>query len=652
MRLALLVAALVATLIAISVLLAAQHHSANDHEASPRVAPADDDGTGESLSANLVGAFFSERAERIFGTAQQNLAPLVDKLGFDADTAARHCPSINAKATAINTNTAENLKTAVDVSSSYSLRDFFGGCTGSACTGVPVGIAHSGGGWKALAQHMGVARGIIDQKLAQPEVIAGNSGGTWFVALLAYSSRFFAAVQSPTDASGSNSIGKAYMDFMAAYETLLGPDDGANRTWEASGRFKTVIELLDARELSRNFGFSWLAFIHAMFDAYQPGFAAGNASHPTNPLLRNKSALAFEIAFDPGAYLDGMNGNSAEDFLVGKVALKVTSSTPTDVVNAALPFYYVTGASGEGGTGVLVPLAKPDSVYMVGPLPSMRAPLRSALPPVPSTLASISAGSSAAAGMAGSQVLLQQAVDYRACRSDVLMGLDADRDIWPIVGAQNLAACADGSPLTCSFPSGRMIDGWYTDNLALTATLAKLQHEHPSAREFRLVSSWANTCLGELTLHDCAKYDRSLEQLFANLPIAPSGAKYPSQPGELYTESMDGPILGTRRFSAQVFAEALPQEWQAHGPSRFRTLTLNVTTVDNAPFGIKGGARVTLFVLAGNVGLACPTVIMPNADAAPVIACAGLADGMRAFLAGMELGAPISSCETGEIASP
>jgi len=165
MRLALLVAALVATLIAISVLLAAQHHSANDHEASPRVAPADDDGTGESLSANLVGAFFSERAERIFGTAQQNLAPLVDKLGFDADTAARHCPSINAKATAINTNTAENLKTAVDVSSSYSLRDFFGGCTGSACTGVPVGIAHSGGGWKALAQ-VGAQRAARDTHAA------------------------------------------------------------------------------------------------------------------------------------------------------------------------------------------------------------------------------------------------------------------------------------------------------------------------------------------------------------------------------------------------------------------------------------------------------------------------------------------------------
>jgi len=145
-----------------------------------------------------------------------------------------------------------------------------------------------------------------------------------------------------------------------------------------------------------------------------------------------------------------MNGNSAEDFLVGKVALQVTSSTPSDVVHAALPFYYVTGAE---GAGVLVPLAQPDSVFMVGPLPPMRAPLRSALPPVPSTVASISAGSSAASGMVGSQVLLQQAVDYRACTSDALFALNDDREAWPIVGVQNLApyACrAPALPVTIS----------------------------------------------------------------------------------------------------------------------------------------------------------------------------------------------------------
>ncbi|KAG8463580.1 hypothetical protein KFE25_003853 [Diacronema lutheri] len=649
MRLALVVAALLATLVAVGVLLAAQHHGTGNQQGS-REAHAGGNGSGERLSTD-VGAFFAEHAKQMFGTASQEMASLVDKLGFDVDETARNCSAIIARAKTVNTNTAETLKTAVDVSSSYSLRDFFGGCTGSACTGVPVGIAHSGGGWMALAQHMGVARGIIDQKLAQPEVIAGNSGGTWFVALLAYSSRFFAAVQSPTDASGSNSIGKAYMDFMAAYATLPVPDDDGDRAWEASGRLKDVLTLLDAGKLARNFGFSWLAFIHAMFDAYQPGFAAGNASHPTNPLLRNKSALAFEIAFDPGAYLDGMNGNSAEDFLVGKVALKVTSSTPSDVVHAALPFYYVTGTE---GAGVLVPLAKPDSVFMVGPLPSMRAPLRSALPPVPSTVASISAGSSAAAGMAGSQVLLQQAADYRVCTSEVQEELHPDpvNFVLPIQGKQNLAPCADGSPLTCSLPSGRMIDGGYVDNLALTATLAKLQYEHPSARDFRLVASWANPCIGDLTLHDCAKNDPTLEMLFANLPIALSGAKYPSQPGELYTESVPGPTLGTRSFSAQVFAEALPQEWQAHGPSRFRTLTLNVTTVDNAPFGIKGGSRVTLLVLAGNVGPACPISITPTGMQAAVIACAILADGMRAFLAVMDPDAPIGSYQTREIASP
>jgi len=68
--------------------------------------------------------------------------------------------------------------------------------------------------------------------------------------------------------------------------------------------------------------------------------------------------------------------------------------------------------------------------------------------------------------------------------------------------------------------------------------------------------------------------------------------------------------------------------------------------------GIKGGARVTLLVLAGNVGPTCPVGIIPNADDTAVSACATLADGMRAFLAGMDPDAPIGSYETGAIASP
>jgi len=68
--------------------------------------------------------------------------------------------------------------------------------------------------------------------------------------------------------------------------------------------------------------------------------------------------------------------------------------------------------------------------------------------------------------------------------------------------------------------------------------------------------------------------------------------------------------------------------------------------------GIKGGTRVTLLVLAGDFGSTCPTTITPIVDHAAVIACAGLADGMRAFLAGMDPDAPIGSYETGAIASP
>jgi len=68
--------------------------------------------------------------------------------------------------------------------------------------------------------------------------------------------------------------------------------------------------------------------------------------------------------------------------------------------------------------------------------------------------------------------------------------------------------------------------------------------------------------------------------------------------------------------------------------------------------GIKGGTRVTLLVLAGNVGPTCPVAIIPNADDTAVSACATLADGMRAFLAGMDPDAPIGSYKTGAIASP
>ncbi|KAJ1628536.1 hypothetical protein T492DRAFT_146281 [Pavlovales sp. CCMP2436] len=71
---------------------------------------------------------------------------------------------------AVNTNNASDLTTAVSVDAKYALSDFFG-----AADGVPTAAAFSGGGWKAMAQHMGVVRAINElDGFALPTQLASN----------------------------------------------------------------------------------------------------------------------------------------------------------------------------------------------------------------------------------------------------------------------------------------------------------------------------------------------------------------------------------------------------------------------------------------------------------------------------------------------
>ena len=191
----------------------------------------------------------------------------------------------------------------------------------------------------------------------------------------------------------------------------------------------------------------------------------------------------------------------------------------------------------------------------------------------------------------------------------------------------------------------------YSDNLGLAATLSALQRANPAARAFRLVSSFSNSCTGAVSMSNCNTYDNSLERLFANPPTAPSGSHYPSTPGALYASQVKGPTpAGIIMFSQQIFAETSP-EWSAHGPSVFRTLAVELTTVDNVAFGVKGGSKVTLLALYGNVGPTCPTIITPGA-VKPTEACMTLASGMQQFVEGLGGAATIGAYTAGPIISP
>jgi len=94
----------------------------------------------------------------------------------------------------------------------------------------------------------------------------------------------------------------------------------------------------------------------------------------------------------------------------------------------------------------------------------------------------------------------------------------------------------------------------------------------------------------------------------------------------------------------------LPPSWQAHGSSVFRTLTLELTTVDNPAYGIKGGSKVTLFVIHGNVGPSCPTSILPRGDDSA--ACETLASRMEQFVKGFGRETMIADNQASDIVSP
>jgi hypothetical protein len=93
----------------------------------------------------------------------------------------------------------------------------------------------------------------------------------------------------------------------------------------------------------------------------------------------------------------------------------------------------------------------------------------------------------------------------------------------------------------------------------------------------------------------------------------------------------------------------MPLSWQAHGSSVFRTLTLELTTVENRAYGVKGGSKVTLLAIHGNAGPSCPTSIPPGGDASA--ACETLASGMAEFVKGLNR-TKIADYMAGDIVSP
>jgi hypothetical protein len=416
-----------------------------------------------------------------------------------------------------NANTEASPALAVDVSESYALADFLAcePASDKQCARTARGIAFSGGGWKALAMHMGVARATYDLDLKLPPVVSANSGGGWFLALLAFSSRFFKAVQTKTD---RESIGEVYGQFMEAYRGLgrlreyLDPEQEAEQIDD--GEFKSAVRHLDTLLVIKGQDSSWRTFIESMLDAYQPGMGSIRATRPTNGLLA-MSSLSWMMALAPDSFLDADAGQPASSLGFARATVFYTSNASKPRAAASIPFTYESNS--DGSTGFWAPLV--DGGKAVHRLERTfynsrvgeRRPLSDGFPKTPMPLGLICPASSAAAGLVASPTLTAQALNFGRC-NDRKSAVSLSSKLWPLFGLQNLAPCTSGKPSTCAFPGARLLDGGYADNSAVISALAQLQRLHPAAESYRLLASFANSCYGSNleTMGVCNDWDNSV----------------------------------------------------------------------------------------------------------------------------------------------
>jgi len=221
--------------------------------------------------------------------------------------------------------------------------------------------------------------------------------------------------------------------------------------------------------------------------------------------------------------------------------------------------------------------------------------LGTALPPV--SISDVAAASSSAVGVTGSPTLLKQIISDAVKLPRFGLSKKQQAAIKAIVntclplGLQNASSPTGGnevSSVSSWSPLYRYIDGAYTDNTAITHTVANMQ----------------KGCINDPFKYDCTQGLRllnvgdvpSIGRLFANC--------------ECGTGAFDsiGTAIDPQIFAGEFSWNVSDPGWELYSNTTYpRETTLNpsisyawrgnVTTVENAAFGVRGGMTVDLVLL-------------------------------------------------------
>ena len=185
----------------------------------------------------------------------------------------------------------------------------------------------------------------------------------------------------------------------------------------------------------------------------------------------------------------------------------------------------------------------------------------------------------------------------------------AANQIWSTAALDKLSVCSDDSG-DCNAPFSRLMDGAYSDNIALATNIARYQDVHGAQGP-------SSTCLRAIVTNNNMYSDSNFNMVSFfntsfNQGIEPGGFLWPT------SWAMNNTIPHPRR-SPQIFAECmsvadLDEALVSIPGTNFSTAVLRGTTINNDAFGVEAGLCVSILLLQTNSDIPI-LVLPPNAQA-------------------------------------
>ena len=182
--------------------------------------------------------------------------------------------------------------------------------------------------------------------------------------------------------------------------------------------------------------------------------------------------------------------------------------------------------------------------------------------------------------------------------------------IWSTAALDNLSVCSDHSG-DCPAPFSRLMDGAYSDNIALATNIARYQDVYGAEGP-------SSTCLSAIVTHNNVDMKSNFHVLSYfntsfNQGIEPGGFLWPTS----LSWAMNMPP--NPRRSSQIFAECmsdgdLENALVSIPGTNFSTAVLQGTTIKNDAFGVEAGLCVNILLLQPNSNIT-NLIFPPNVQA-------------------------------------